>query len=65
MVESCIGHRLVPAPEAAFICRALCFADGPDEVHREQIARLELVEQLAGTGDSDKAASGNMAARRR
>jgi hypothetical protein len=43
----------------------LCFADGPDEVHREQIARLELVEQLAGTGDSDKAASGNMAARRR
>ncbi|MEQ1613695.1 MAG: acyl-CoA dehydrogenase family protein, partial [Hyphomicrobiaceae bacterium] len=28
--------------------RALRFADGPDEVHRDQIARLELADQLAG-----------------
>lgn len=28
--------------------RALRFADGPDEVHRDQIARLELADQSAG-----------------
>ena len=28
--------------------RGLRFADGPDEVHRDQIARLELKEQAAG-----------------
>jgi acyl-CoA dehydrogenase len=27
--------------------RALRFADGPDEVHRNQIGRMELAEQLA------------------
>ncbi len=29
--------------------RALRFADGPDEVHRDQIARLELADQSAGS----------------
>lgn len=43
------------------MARALRFADGPDEVHRDQIARLELGEQLAAVSDSDKAVSRSMA----
>jgi acyl-CoA dehydrogenase len=35
------------------MARTLRFADGPDEVHRDQIARLELREQLAAVGISD------------
>ena len=30
--------------------RTLRFADGPDEVHRNQIARLELAEHRTGRG---------------
>ena len=37
------------------MARALRIADGPDEVHRDQIARLELGEQIAPNGNSDKA----------
>ena len=36
------------------MARALRIADGPDEVHRDQIARLELGEQIAPNGNSDK-----------
>jgi acyl-CoA dehydrogenase len=36
--------------------RCLRFADGPDEVHREQIARLELARYRPG--DSGKSADG-------
>lgn len=43
------------------MARALRLADGPDEVHRDQIARLELGEQLAPISDSDKAAGRSMA----
>jgi acyl-CoA dehydrogenase len=45
------------------MARALRDADGPDEVHRDQIARLELGEQLAALGNSDKAVSRSMAVR--
>jgi acyl-CoA dehydrogenase len=44
------------------MARTLRFADGPDEVHRDQIARMELAEQLAAVGDSDKAVHRSMAA---
>jgi acyl-CoA dehydrogenase len=47
------------------MARTLRFADGPDEVHRDQIARLELAEQLAAVGDSDKAVGRSTAARGR
>jgi acyl-CoA dehydrogenase len=47
------------------MARTLRFADGPDEVHRDQIARLELAEQLAAVGDSDKAIGRSTAARGR
>ena len=43
------------------MARTLRFADGPDEVHRDQIARLELGEQLAAVGNSDKAIDRTMA----
>ena len=35
-----------PLAYAYAISRALRFADGPDEVHRAQIARLELKKHL-------------------
>jgi len=37
------------------MARTLRFADGPDEVHRDQIARLELGEQTAAVDNRDKA----------
>lgn len=46
--DFCLAHAYAMA-------RTLRFADGPDEVHRDQIARLELAEQLAAVGNCDKA----------
>jgi alkylation response protein AidB-like acyl-CoA dehydrogenase len=45
------------------MARTLRFADGPDEVHRDQIARLELREQPAAVGNSDNAVGRRMAVR--
>jgi acyl-CoA dehydrogenase len=33
--------------------RALRFADGPDEVHRASLAKLELARQLVSAGQTE------------